>query len=74
MHNSNHLFPRVGAVYHTPQTDMDEVRAKKRLLEITVAKSPFDYIKGNNLKEGEELREWSKSVADKLKKGKAETT
>ncbi len=29
---------------------------------------------GKNQKEGEELREWSKSVADKLKKGKAETT
>ncbi len=34
----------------------------------------LDYIMGNNLKEREELREWSKSVADKLKKGKAETT
>ncbi len=53
---------------------MDEVRAKKRLVEITIAKSPLDYIMGKNQKEGEELREWiSKSVADKLKKGKAET-
>ncbi len=28
----------------------------------------LDYIMGNNLKEREELREWSKSVADKQKK------
>ncbi len=49
---------------------MDEVRAKKRLLEINIAKSLLDYITGGNLKEGEELREWSKSVADKLKKRK----
>ncbi len=53
---------------------MDEIRAKKRLLEITIAKSPLDYIMGKNLKDGEELREWIKSVLDKLKKGKAKTT
>ncbi len=29
---------------------------------------------GKNLQDGEELRELSKSVSDKLKKGKAETT
>ncbi len=53
---------------------MDEIRAKKKLLEITMVKSPLDYIMGKNQKEGEELREWRKSVADKLKKGKAKTT
>ncbi len=47
---------------------MDEVRAKKRLIEITIAKSPLDYITGKKSKRGEELRQWSKSVADKLKK------
>ncbi len=46
---------------------MDEVRAKKRLLEITIAKSPLDYIKRKNQKEEGELSEWSKSVADKKK-------
>ncbi len=43
---------------------------KKRLLGITIAKSPLDYIMGKNLKDGEELRHWSKSVSDKLKREK----
>ncbi len=51
---------------------MDE--DKKRLLRITIAKSPLDYVMGKNLKDEEELRQWSKSVSDKLKKRKAETT
>ncbi len=31
---------------------MDEVRAKKLLLEITIAKSPLDYITGKKSKRG----------------------
>ncbi len=50
------------------------MRIKKRLLGITIAKSPLDYIMGKNLQDGEELRQLSKSLSDKLKKGKAETT
>ncbi len=50
------------------------MRIKKRLLRITIAKSPLDYVMGKNLKDEEELRQWSKSVSDKFKKRKAETT